>query len=131
MIGFIRNFKFLHVPSNTFVEVETYGQGTDTNDKAANAAMTTAKKYALLDVLLLITGDDPDLVESPPPEKKAEPHWKINLIEAVLLNTHIEQREKAMNFLENSGLSRKTTVKAVTKFAKTYPKPQDHSQGGY
>jgi hypothetical protein len=51
--------------------------------------------------------------------------WKINLIEAVLLNTHIEQREKAMSFLENSGLSRKTTVKAVTKFAKTYQGKRD------
>jgi hypothetical protein len=37
-----------------------YGMGLDTQDKATGKAMSYAKKYALLNALLLETGDDPE-----------------------------------------------------------------------
>jgi hypothetical protein len=51
--------------------------------------------------------------------------WPENLINAVLLSTHIEQYNRAEKFLENSGLTKKATVKVVTKFAKTYQGKRD------
>lgn len=43
-----------------YVEVTTYGDGVDQNDKAPGKAMTYADKYALLKAYKIITGDDPD-----------------------------------------------------------------------
>ena len=55
----IRRFKFHHVPSGTFDFVEVFAQDQDGQGKAANKAMTVAKRYALREWLLLETGDDP------------------------------------------------------------------------
>ena len=54
-----RRFRFTHVPSKTFDEVEVFAQDCDGQGKAANKAMTVAKRYALREWLLLETGDDP------------------------------------------------------------------------
>jgi hypothetical protein len=51
------------------IEVGTVGQGTDTGgDKGVYKAMTGSKKYALLQALMIATGDDPEI--SRPDEKK-------------------------------------------------------------
>ena len=42
------------------LEVTTYGDGVDANDKAPGKAMTYGDKYALLKAYKIITGDDPD-----------------------------------------------------------------------
>jgi hypothetical protein len=42
------------------VEVVTVGQGTDAGDKGVYKAMTGAKKYGLLQALMIATGDDPE-----------------------------------------------------------------------
>jgi len=61
-------YRFLHTASGTYVDIATLGDGADTGDKAGNKSMTTSKKYALLEVFLLRTGDDPDETQSPSPE---------------------------------------------------------------
>ena len=43
-----------------FIEITTYGDGVDSQDKACGKAMTYADKYALLKAYKIITGDDPD-----------------------------------------------------------------------
>lgn len=43
-----------------FVDITTYGDGVDSNDKAPGKAMTYGDKYALLKAYKIITGDDPD-----------------------------------------------------------------------
>ena len=48
-----------------FIEITTYGDGIDTQDKAVGKAMTYADKYALLKAYKIITGDDPDQEHSP------------------------------------------------------------------
>lgn len=67
-----------------YIDITTYGDGVDTQDKAPGKAMTYADKYALLKAYKIQTGDDPDAnpsgnlgkkkVEKPTPEqlKKAQ-----------------------------------------------------------
>ena len=60
-----------------FIDVHSYGQGIDTQDKGPGKAQSYAVKYALLKVLGLETGDDPDLDQqveysSPAAEKMKE-----------------------------------------------------------
>jgi hypothetical protein len=42
------------------IVVQTIGQGADNGDKGAFKAMTGSKKYALLQALLIATGEDPE-----------------------------------------------------------------------
>lgn len=42
------------------LDITTYGDGVDANDKAPGKAMTYGDKYALLKAYKIITGDDPD-----------------------------------------------------------------------
>lgn len=43
-----------------FVDIPTYGDGVDPQDKAPGKAMTYGDKYALLKAYKIITGEDPD-----------------------------------------------------------------------
>ena len=46
-------------PTET-IEVESFGRGLDTGDKGFGKASTYARKYALLNVYKIATGEDPD-----------------------------------------------------------------------
>lgn len=69
------DFSFIHAPSQTSIVVRTIGQGTDQQDKAAYKAMTGALKYAVRQLFLVETGDDPEepktdeSPQAPPPSK--------------------------------------------------------------
>lgn len=52
--------RFVHAPSETFVDVQSLGEGADAGDKSGNKAATCAYKYALRQTFLIETGDDPD-----------------------------------------------------------------------
>lgn len=43
-----------------YIDITTYGDGVDSQDKAPGKAMTYGDKYALLKAYKIITGDDPD-----------------------------------------------------------------------
>lgn len=45
---------------NDYIEITSYGDGWDAQDKAPGKAMTYADKYALLKAYKIETGDDPD-----------------------------------------------------------------------
>jgi len=47
-----------------YLDIKTYGDGVDANDKAPGKAMTYGDKYALLKAYKIITGDDPDQTAS-------------------------------------------------------------------
>lgn len=49
-----------------FIDITTYGDGVDTQDKAPGKAMTYSDKYALLKAYKIQTGDDPDQDASEP-----------------------------------------------------------------
>lgn len=50
-------------PDN-YICVQSAGQGADTQDKGAGKAMTYSRKYAILNTLLIPTGEDPDKIAS-------------------------------------------------------------------
>lgn len=45
---------------NEYLDIMTYGDGVDSQDKAPGKAMTYGDKYALLKAYKIITGEDPD-----------------------------------------------------------------------
>ncbi len=58
-------YRFVNIEKpDEYVDVTTYGDGVDSNDKAPGKAMTYADKYALLKAYKIITGDDPDQFKS-------------------------------------------------------------------
>ena len=68
--------------------VQSAGQGADTQDKGAGKAMTYSRKYALLNTLLIPTGEDPDKVSSEELDAKQE------------LEGIVKAREKVMEIAE-------------------------------
>lgn len=52
-----------------YVDITTYGDGVDPQDKAPGKAMTYSDKYALLKAYKIETGDDPDQKASEPMKK--------------------------------------------------------------
>ena len=54
-------YRFVNMDKpDEYIDVTTYGDGVDANDKAPGKAMTYGDKYALLKAYKIITGDDPD-----------------------------------------------------------------------
>lgn len=54
-------YRFVNIENpEEYVDVTTYGDGIDSQDKAPGKAMTYSDKYALLKAYKMITGDDPD-----------------------------------------------------------------------
>ena len=60
-------YRFVNVADPMdYIDITTYGDGVDTQDKAPGKAMTYADKYALLKAYKIRTGDDPDAEGSEP-----------------------------------------------------------------
>lgn len=54
-------YRFVNVEKpEEYIEVTTFGDGVDSQDKAPGKAMTYGDKYALLKAYKIITGEDPD-----------------------------------------------------------------------
>lgn len=54
-------YRFVNVDKpDEFIDIKTYGDGVDSQDKAPGKAMTYADKYALLKAYKIQTGEDPD-----------------------------------------------------------------------
>ena len=59
-------YRFVNIEKpEEYIDVPTYGDGVDTQDKAPGKAMTYGDKYALMKAYKIITGDDPDQTGSP------------------------------------------------------------------
>jgi len=72
---------------NSFIEVESFGKGIDSGDKGFGKASTYARKYALLNVYKIATGEDPDAEKSKQLETK---------------KTVSEKRIAVVNYLNNN-----------------------------
>lgn len=54
-------YRFVNIDNpDDYIDITTYGDGVDTQDKAPGKAMTYADKYALLKAYKIQTGDGPD-----------------------------------------------------------------------
>ncbi len=70
-------YRFVNVDKpEEFIDIKTYGDGVDTQDKAPGKAMTYGDKYALLKAYKIHTGDDPDAGASGDLQRKVKPQDK-------------------------------------------------------
>lgn len=59
-------YRFININKpDEFIEIDGYGDGIDTGDKATGKADTYASKYCLMSAYKISTGDDPDAQPSP------------------------------------------------------------------
>jgi len=64
-------YRFVNIDNPTdFIDITTYGDGFDAQDKATGKAMTYSDKYALLKAYKIETGEDLDQKASEPISKK-------------------------------------------------------------
>lgn len=77
-VSMMVKYRFAH-SSGTSIDVEAYGEGADSGDKAAPKAMTGAFKYALRQAFVIETGDDPDNTPSDQQERAAPPRRAANV----------------------------------------------------
>ena len=54
-------YRFVNIENpEEYVDITTYGDGVDAQDKSVGKAMTYSDKYALLKAYKIVTGEDPD-----------------------------------------------------------------------
>lgn len=114
-------YRFVNVEKpEEFIEITTYGDGIDTQDKSVGKAMTYADKYALLKAYKIITGDDPDQDHSPDnatykqgakTEAKATPK-QINILENAFVGANLTKLLEANGIasLEEMSLSKASDI---------------------
>lgn len=85
-------YRFVNVDCPAeFIDITTYGDGVDSQDKAPGKAMTYADKYALLKAYKIMTGDDPD--QNASGETKGYSRKQADAPKAVFTISENEQRE--------------------------------------
>ena len=89
-----------------YIDIATYGDGVDPQDKAPGKAMTYADKYALLKAYKIITGEDPDQKASEPLNGKEE-----NIPMA---------SEKQINYLKNLGAKDEANAAVIRSRVKSW-----------
>ena len=75
-----------------YIDITTYGDGIDSQDKAVGKAMTYSDKYALLKAYKIITGEDPDQFKS----EEGKTEKKLTYRERVIITA----REKGIDLKE-------------------------------
>jgi len=68
----------------SFIEIESYGKGIDNGDKGFGKASTYARKYALLNVYKIATGEDPDASKNDDIKTPETPNEKMAAIKNYL-----------------------------------------------
>lgn len=94
-------YRFINVDDpKDFIDIDTYGDGVDSGDKAPGKAMTYADKYALLKAYKIATGDDPDKDPSEEQSKVTKQEEVKKTKEVKLAST--EQVEEIKTLLDNN-----------------------------
>ena len=92
-----------------YIELTTYGDGIDSQDKAPGKAMTYGDKYALLKAYKIQTGDDPDAKASEemtghstqrPPVVQQEPAYPPKSEMLAAINSHYPEGKVRDNLLK-------------------------------
>ena len=98
-------YRFVNIDNpEEYIDITTYGDGIDPQDKAVGKAMTYSDKYALLKAYKIITGEDPDQFKS----EEGKTEKKLTNREKVIITAKergIDVKELAKDY----GLSNKTT----------------------
>jgi len=77
--------RIFDVETGESIEIETFGHGVDSGDKAPGKASTYARKYGLLNAYKIATGEDPDAEKSKDLETTPQPSEKEAAVKAYLL----------------------------------------------
>lgn len=86
-------YRFVNIDNpEEHIDITTYGDGIDSQDKAVGKAMTYSDKYALLKAYKIITGEDPDQFKS----EEGKTEKKLTNREKVI----IVAREKGIDLRE-------------------------------
>ena len=98
-------YRFVNIDNpDEYIDITTYGDGIDPQDKAVGKAMTYSDKYALLKAYKIITGEDPDQFKS----EEGKTEKKLTFREKVIITAKergIDVKELARDY----NLSNKTT----------------------
>lgn len=86
-------YRFVNIDNpEEYIDITTYGDGVDPQDKAVGKAMTYSDKYALLKAYKIITGEDPDQFKS----EEGKTEKKLTFREKVIITA----REKGIDLKE-------------------------------
>ena len=86
-------YRFVNIDNpDEYIDITTYGDGIDPQDKAVGKAMTYSDKYALLKAYKIITGEDPDQFKS----EEGKTERKLTFREKVIITA----REKGIDLKE-------------------------------
>lgn len=122
-------YRFVNVDDPAdYIDITTYGDGVDSQDKAPGKAMTYGDKYALLKAYKIITGDDPDQTASAPLNGKEQKPVQRQTISAekrkaleIFLSQHSVPDDfvcKLYNVSELGGLTEKQHAHIVNNIQK-------------
>ena len=91
-------YRFVNIDNpEEYIDITTYGDGIDPQDKAVGKAMTYSDKYALLKAYKIITGEDPDQFKS----EEGKTEKKLTFREKVIIvakEKGIDLRELAKDY---------------------------------
>lgn len=115
-------YRFVNIDNpSEFIDVISYGDGVDTQDKAPGKAMTYADKYALLKAYKVATGEDTDQT----PSEELKSLTKVAMISDEQVNTirslYKGKEDKLASWLEknNFEIISDMTYQEASDFIKT------------
>ncbi len=108
-------YRFVNVEKpDEFIEITSYGDGVDSQDKSVGKAMTYSDKYALMKAYKIITGDDPDQDKSEEMNKvSTKKNAKPVQQNPTAQPTQINYRQELITYCNTNNLN-------MTEVAKTY-----------
>lgn len=123
-------YRFVNVDKpQEYIDITTYGDGVDSQDKAPGKAMTYADKYALLKAYKIETGEDPD--KEPSGELKATQKQTraiskatSNQIETLKKMYSEEELQKALSLVKKEKLEDMTVYEASNLISKRAKKEE-------
>lgn len=102
-------YRFVNMDNpSEYIDIVSYGDGIDSQDKSVGKAMTYADKYALMKAYKIITGDDPD--QEPSGELKSA---KVNNKEIEALK--LKATELGVNLTKLAQYRKRESVDGLTK----------------
>ena len=99
-------YRFINIDNPAeFIEIDGYGDGIDSGDKACGKSDTYAIKYCILSAYKISTGDDPD--QNPSEEYKEKKNSKITDAQLSVVNRLImDDTERQAKMLKYYGVER-------------------------
>lgn len=118
-------YRFVNMDKpDEYIEIVSFAEGIDSQDKGSGKAMTYADKYALMKAYKISTGDDPDQEASQPTEyKKAakpmvfDPNYGAGYRNMLLMELDAHGID-AKEYAKAKGLNKETTAERYFELLK-------------